>query len=109
MTEPKRPEYGVVSCGKLAPGPLAHPGPCRREPGHDGPCTYQYGNGLVAIAEGPPPLPAEAEAEAAQLLAIMRQDRRRIRRSMRIVMVCALVSFVCAGYAVLRALEILVL
>jgi hypothetical protein len=63
----------------------------------------------VAIAEGPPPLPAEALAEAEELLATMRKDRARIRRSMRIVLVCALVSFVCAGCAVLRALEILVL
>jgi hypothetical protein len=102
MNERPAPEYGVVTCGKLAPGPLAHLGPCRRDPGHDGPCTYQYGNGLVAIAEGPPPLPAEAMAEAESLLQAMRRDRRRIRRSMRVVLVCSLVSFASAIYSIVQ-------
>jgi hypothetical protein len=104
MTE--TPAYGVVSCGKAAPGPFADElGPCIHDPGHEGRCRYRSPlgkGGFVEVKEVTADFP-----EAEPLLEDMRRDRRKIRRSLHIAAICCAVTFLCMIFSVLRAFGVI--
>jgi hypothetical protein len=80
------PRYGVVTCGKQAPGPFSF-GPCRLEPEHDGDCRWPFAGGYVSISAEP--------YDSAKDPVILRY-RRFTRRSFRIAFVCAVINAACA-------------
>lgn len=79
--------YGVVSCGKRAPGPYGEKfGPCILEPGHadDVLCRFKNltGPGSVSVREMPVPDEiADAVADLGRHIGKLERTRRHMRRT----------------------------
>lgn len=101
MTSPEPspvPAYGVVTCGKLAPGPFADElGPCREDPGHDGACSWPMMGGRVTVRLSSEPFDIGSDP-------VVLKYRAQLRTSARVSLVMVLVTAVCAGWSVVRVL-----
>lgn len=94
-------QYGIKTCGKLAPEPFSGFGPCIQDPDHDGLCRYSPpwgGKGYVEMSEGP----FLANPDAVEVLADLKVMRHRQRIYTRVVFVASLVSIGCAIYSLAK-------
>jgi hypothetical protein len=79
--------FGVVSCGKRAPGPFENKfGPCILEPGHgdDVPCRFKNLGGPGSVSVSALPVPDEIAAAVADLgshIVKLERERRNMRKT----------------------------
>lgn len=85
--------YGVVTCGKQAPGPFDF-GPCRLDPGHEpAPCRFAFANGYVSLSSEP----YDSDNDP-----VVQRYHRQLRRSARIAFICVLLSIAALAYNVVQ-------
>lgn len=102
--------FGVVSCGKRAPGPYGEKfGPCILEPGHadDVLCRFKNltGPGSVSVREMPVPDEiADAVADLGRHIGKLERTRRNLYRSQVLLWVALAANLGSAGWTIGRLL-----
>jgi hypothetical protein len=103
--------FGVVSCGKRAPGPFAEKlGPCILEPGHsdDVPCRFKNLDGPGTVSAVALPVPDEIAAAVADLgehIVKLERTRRNMRRTSALLGMALVANLVSSVWSLGRALH----
>lgn len=101
--------FGVVSCGKRAPGPYGEKfGPCILEPGHadDVLCRFKNltGPGSVSVREMPVPDEiADAVADLGRHIVKLERTRRNMRKTSALLGLALVANLVSAVWSFGRA------
>lgn len=100
--------FGVVSCGKRAPGPFENKfGPCILEPGHadDVPCRFKNLDGAGSVSVSALPVPDEIRDAVEELgghIVNMERARRNLDRTRWLMIGAVLVNLGSAFWTIGR-------